>query len=188
MGTLIAIVLLGIPASLDNLCVGISYGMMGRHVRVLDNLIVSGVSGVTAYIACAAAGLISAAGLRLTAVVGPAVFILLGLVTIAAALRENRGARRERRPARRRRAGRFAALFVLGIALALNGIAEAFGAGLTGLPAVPLALSVTLFSALCLGLGGLLGKKVRTVRAGLWLNVLSGAILIGVGVFQLLGW
>jgi len=86
----------------------------------------------------------------------------------------------------RRRAGKCVELLALSLALALNGIAEAFGAGLAGLGAVPLALSVTLLGILSVGLGGFFGKKLRKAGAGRWLNVMSGLLLIGVGVYQFL--
>jgi len=74
---------------------------------------------------------------------------------------------------------------LLGVTLAINCLASAFGAGLTNASAAGLALSVALFSYAAVWLGNLLGGRVKWLCRSHWLDAASGAMLVLIGVWEL---
>jgi len=74
----------------------------------------------------------------------------------------------------------------LGLTLSFNCIATGVGAGLTGLAPLPLAISVFLFSMVTISLGYWTGWKTASNRLEHLSQVFSGALLILIGIYELL--
>lgn len=177
------IVFLGLAANLDNLCIGMSYGLMGKRIKPLHNLIVSLISGAFAYIACAAAGLFSGYQSGVPMLIGSILLIGMGLYTVWDGIRK-RGAEQQVEEDALRDT-RLSEVCLLGVALAINCLASAFGAGLTNVSAAGLALSVALFSCAAVWLGNLLGGRVKWLCRSHWLDTASGAMLVLIGIWEL---
>jgi len=75
---------------------------------------------------------------------------------------------------------------VLGLSLSLNCVATGIGAGMTGLSPVPVALSVFLFSLVTISAGYLAGWKTFSQRFERLAQVLSGLLLVLIGIYELL--
>ncbi len=194
---LIASLLFGISASLDALLVGISYGIRGTRIRFWQNLVIS---LITLLGTCLSVGL----GHRLAAVLprmvsdyaGSLVLILLGVYYIIKWLRTC--STRPKPPSAVHAAeeeGLSASadgplplpeIFSLGLILSLNNLSAGFSASLAGLPLVYAAVSTFVCSVLFLSSGNRLGGSPALQLADRAADPLSGALLIGLGIVQLL--
>ncbi len=74
----------------------------------------------------------------------------------------------------------------LGLTLSFNCIATGVGAGLTGLAPLPLAISVCFFSMLAISSGYWTGWKTASNHFERYSQTLSGALLILIGIYELL--
>lgn len=178
---LTTILSLGIATNLDNVCIGIAYGLAGKRIRRIHNLLVSLISGAFAFVACVAAQLLSDQNATLAMIIGSLMLAGLGIYTIVQALRESETCSKQAdRPTS------LSEMAVLGVTLALNCLAASFGVGLGGIPAVWVGLSVMGFSYIAVGLGNIVGLRTKRMFSSRWLNVASGAILLLMGGLGLL--
>ncbi len=175
------ILLLGIATNLDNLCVGMSYGLAGKRIHWMYNLLIAAISGLIACFACLAAQLVTHSYAWVAQIAGAILLVALGAYTIIDALRK-RNASNADEPAVRDI--RFKEMLILGAALALNCIGAAFGAGLSNVPALWLGASIAAFSFVSVGLGNVLGKKAQRFCQGVWLEVVGGALLAAIGLWE----
>jgi len=74
---------------------------------------------------------------------------------------------------------------LLGIALAVNCLGTGFGAGMTGVNIGILTLAVIIFSIATISLGEIIGRRWAAKFLGDQATVLSGLLLIIVGIFQI---
>lgn len=180
-----SVILLGIAANLDNLCIGMSSGLSGRHIKLSHNLLISCISGVFAFAACAAAALMSQGIARYAQCIGAALLMLIGLHTVISALKKKSDeCEKQKNTASRELRARDTA--VLGVALAINSLACSFAAGLSEIQPLPLGISITLLSLMFISFGNALGGRILALCSGKVLDVISGLILIATGVFQIL--
>lgn len=75
---------------------------------------------------------------------------------------------------------------ILGIALSINNLAGGFSAGITQLDILATASVSGLFSFLCIGLCAIFGLKLAAGRLGERATIISGILLILVGVRQII--
>lgn len=73
----------------------------------------------------------------------------------------------------------------LGLTLSFNCIATGIGAGLTGMSARPVALSVFIFSMVTISMGYWTGWRTASNRFEKWAQILSGILLILIGVYEI---
>ena len=203
--------LFGISASLDALLVGVSYGIRGIRVRVWQNLLIS---LVTLLGTCLSVGLGRRFSLFLPEIIrdyaGSLVLIFLGIYYIAkwAASLLRKDPQTECTPRDGTALGRMeyterpgqaphdspdfmpglkpAEVFSLSLTLSLNNLSAGFSASLAGLTLVPAGISTLACSVLFLSSGNRLGTHPSLQLAGRIADPLSGALLIGLGLFQLL--
>jgi putative sporulation protein YtaF len=74
---------------------------------------------------------------------------------------------------------------ILGSALGINALAGGFDAGVTHLHVVSTSVAVSVFSFAVLGLTDFLGRKYIAVKFDKLATILSGILLILVGLFQI---
>lgn len=75
---------------------------------------------------------------------------------------------------------------LLGIALALNCLGTGFGAGMSGVNIYVLTLAVIIFSLMTISLGALVGRLYASKFLGDRATIISGLLLLAVGVYQIL--
>jgi putative sporulation protein YtaF len=75
---------------------------------------------------------------------------------------------------------------LLGTALAVNCLGTGFGAGMTGVNIGVLTAAVIIFSLITISLGAVIGKRWAAKFLGDQATVISGLLLLGVGIYQML--
>jgi len=75
---------------------------------------------------------------------------------------------------------------LLGIALAINCLGTGFGAGMTGVNVLVLTVAVIVFSLITISLGAFVGKCYASRFLGDRSTIISGLLLLIVGVYQML--
>lgn len=197
--------LFGISASLDALLVGVSYGIRGIRVRAWQNLVIS---LITLLGTCLSVGLGHRLSLFLPEFIrdyaGSLVLIFLGMYYIAKwaasllwkASPKTLPAQTELTP-RDVTASEWkgyteqpglkpAEVFMLSLTLSLNNLSAGLSASLAGLTLMPAAISTLACSVLFLSSGNRLGTHPTLQLVGRIADPLSGALLIGLGLLQLL--
>jgi len=75
---------------------------------------------------------------------------------------------------------------LLGIALAINCLGTGFGAGMSGVNILVLTVAVIIFSLMTISFGALVGRRYAARLLGDRATVISGLLLLAVGVYQML--
>lgn len=196
--------LFGISASLDALLVGIGYGLRGIRVRTWQNLVISFVALLgTCLSACAGSRLLSLFPGSLADSAGSIILILLGAYYIvkqlAALLRERRAEYNNTKGAESSPAPPTVELsstelcpglsagetLLLSLTLSLNNIGIGLSASMAGLRLLPAAVMTFGCSALFLLSGNRLGRSRLLRLIGGAADPISGLLLIGLGIIQL---
>lgn len=179
MGAWMHLLLIGIAANLDNLGVGLAYGVRRIRIPLLSNLVIAGIASLFTLVSVWAGGLVSHFLSRTTANwLGAILLFGVGLYTLV----------QEPTDADRDRSGEISLSesLVLGVALSINCLTNGFSAGLWQLGAVETAAVTGLFSLLTLWLGVRLGIRHLADRWGRLATVLAGFLLIALAVHQVL--
>ena len=120
----ISICLLGIATNLDNLCIGMAYGCRGQKIGVRVNAYIALISGLISLVLCLFSSCIAEGLQTLPNFIGACLLIAIGIWTLWPKQQKETAVAAQ------------ASAWVLGLALAVNCIPAAFGAGLTGLSPV----------------------------------------------------
>ena len=188
--------LFGISASLDALLVGIGYGLRRVRIRAWQNLVISLVSLIgTCLSACLGSRLLPFLPTPMAGCIGSIVLMLLGAYYIAKwsfchlpgprPQSENR-AEPTKVPAERPLAGLSTSeTLILSLTLSVNNIGIGLSASMAGLPLLPAAAMTFFCSALFLLCGNRLGRSRFLRLIGNAADPISGLLLIGLGIIQL---
>ncbi|MBC8538734.1 hypothetical protein H8693_07275 [Christensenellaceae bacterium NSJ-63] len=179
---ILSVLLIGVATNLDNLLIGAALGLRRRHISWMNNLLIALCSGAAALVCCSLSSLLAGLG-RLPAIFGGSLLILLGVLSLLPA----KGAPAEEKIMQ---AGAPAKLspgesLMLGVALALNCLAAAFGVGMSGLSPLLVGLFVGGFSFLSVGIGNVLGLTTGKKLNGRLLSLLSAIAMMGLGLLQI---
>ena len=175
---ILSALLLSISANLDNLFLGMTYGIQKRRITLGCNLLIGLFSALATFLCCGLASFLLGWG-PLAHLLGGVLIIVLGV----RAMLEPAPETPEGSAAPDRLSLRDA--FLLGVALAANCIGLSFGAGLAGVPPVWAGLAVGAASVLTVGLGNALGLKAGLLVSGQRLNRLSGLLMLVLGAAQI---
>lgn len=193
---LVPSLLFGVSASLDALLVGVSYGLRGVHVRLLQNLFISLVAllgtclsvGFGGFLAPLLPSLIS----RLA---GSIILMFLGfyyIVKWTLTFLKNRTPEIKTNPetsaliSAERPPGRLTAseVLLLSITLSANNLGIGLSASIAGLTLIPAATATCICSILFLYLGNNLGRSRLMRLIGGLADPISGMLLISLGLIQ----
>ena len=193
---LVPSLLFGVSASLDALLVGVSYGLRGVHVRLLQNLFISLVAllgtclsvGFGGFLAPLLPSLIS----RLA---GSMILMFLGfyyIVKWTLTFLKNRTPEIKTNPetsaliSAERPPGRLTAseVLLLSITLSANNLGIGLSASIAGLTLIPAATATCICSILFLYLGNNLGRSRLMRLIGGLADPISGMLLISLGLIQ----
>jgi len=198
--SLAAIVVIGLASNLDNAGVGIAYGVRKIHIPWYSNLTISFIS----FLATLLSGLF---GNWLSVWVQPWIGQMIGTVVIVGvgiwvllqpyfekklAQQDNDSGALTRLLRNPEEADKDSSQSIslgesilLGIALAMNALAGGFNAGITRLNIWGTSLSVGLFSFILLAFCAGFGKKFAAEKFGNRATIISGLLLILIGLHQL---
>lgn len=202
--------LFGISASLDALLVGISYGLRGIRIRTWQNLVISFVALLgTCLSSCAGSRLLPLFPGSLAASAGSIILILLGTYYIAKKIFTFLSERRTKcdntkriKPSPELPTIAFSSTelptaappgselsagetLLLSLTLSLNNIGIGLSASMAGLQLLPAAVMTFGCSALFLLSGNQLGRSRLLRLIGSTADLISGLLLICLGVIQL---
>jgi putative sporulation protein YtaF len=197
------VLFIGIAANLDNLGIGVSYSLKSTKIPLVSNLLIAVVSMVAAYISITAGTLISQyISLSIANYAGGILLILLGLKCIIDCIKQEKEkshvfvqsnsnlSKVIREPDRldlnNDKIISWKESVLLGSALAINCLAIGFGAGITGVSPLYATFSVGLFSVLTIAFGSSVGSKLSGTRVGKYSNIVSGIILILIGIYEMI--
>jgi putative sporulation protein YtaF len=207
---IVSALFLGLAANLDNLGVGISYGVQKIRVPFLSNFLIALLSGIVVAISVITGHLLS----HYTAVAGELGALMI--VAIGIWVMVHKKSTSDQLPAaipvmktyslpikplscvvritKEPSVADFDAngfistkeAIVLGLTLSFNCIATGVGAGLTGMDPLSSGISVFIFSMITISSGYLIGWKTATDRFEHLSQVISGAVLLIIGIYELL--
>ncbi|MDR3601797.1 MAG: sporulation membrane protein YtaF [Desulfosporosinus sp.] len=201
---------LGLAANLDNLGVGISYGVQKIRIPYLSNFLIALLSGIITAVSVWAGHFLS----QYIAVAGEIGALMIVAIGVWVALHKTsiNSSLPAALPVMKTYSVPIKALscviqitknpsaadldangfistkeaMALGLSLSFNCIATGVGAGLTGLAPLPAAISVFIFSMVTISAGYLIGWKTTSNRFEYLSQVISGALLILIGIYELL--
>ena len=188
-------VLFALSTNLDNLVIGLSYGLRGIRVRLESGLLVSGlVLAGTLLSLWAGQGLQFLLPPVLARLLGSLVMAGLGLSSLWGVWKGKRGrqagAEEEQWPQKHperfdRDASRqieWREALALGGALALNNLGLGLGAGAAGMPVLAAGAAVFFMSFGLLSAGNFLGRKKKRRGSGRGAQAVSGLLMLLLGV------
>lgn len=181
----ITIIILGIAVNLDNMCIGMSYGISGRRIRPHHNIVIALTTGLFALTACLTASLISGRHVRTAIAIGSVILMVLGIQTIISGLKKRKRPETREQEAMCIKGSKLREVFMLGVALALNCLPAAFGAGLSEVPPFWLGISMTAFSYIFVAAGNEMGIRVKLLLKSWKLDIVSGVALICIAIWEL---
>ncbi len=191
-----AVILLGIVANLDNMCMGFVYGLQRKRVSFLSNAVIALISGAATFISCFLGGLAATTITEWASLIGGILLCLAGVWMVVDALRSKHKHEGEAQDApdyphfRRDKNGHkhitFRETALLGLALGLNCIGLAVGAGLSGIDSGILAASMAVFSFLTVWLGNAVGLRHLLHRRipQKTIEVVSALLVVGIGLYE----
>ena len=204
MEHILSSLLLALSGNVDNFAVGIAYGVKHLRISVLANLLIAGVSSVGTVISMLAGVAISQVLPNPVAnALGSSVLILIGIWGIRETLKSHKQSRKRKQlsspdelayttyiddPARvdidKSRSVELKEAWFLALALTINNLAGGIGGGISGLD-IPLTTAFT-FSASLLAINGgfWVGDSMSFRLSGFWPGILSGVLLIGLGIYE----
>ena len=190
----LAAVLVSAVSNVDNLSVGVAFGIQGNRIPGIPNLIIAALTmtGTALAVSC---------GHALSLVISPSAASKLGSLIIiaigAGTLLASLSAVRTPTGVGERHARKFAArvgmsgavstreALVLGVALSLNNVGVGVGAGVAGVPATETTVLAGAFSLLAVGGGSALGQLLGRPLLGARAPLVTGVLLIAIGAVML---
>lgn len=197
--TVFAYFLIGVVASLDNLAVGLSFGLRKVNIPFNANLIIGLLSGIMSAIFVVFGKYLSSV-ISFANILGALILVTTGLVFIFPNIlsglvgfcrqiflhqSENRLILRKPHESENDIIS-LSQTVIFGIALSLNCISTGLGAGLTGFKPIPVAIWTTVLSILTIKLGNLCARQAIGKGFARWTQPISGLILIAIGILDLM--
>jgi putative sporulation protein YtaF len=197
---ILEVIMIGLASNLDNAGVGIAYGVRGIRISRNANVMIAIISGFMTFIS-------GAAGIWLSRyissfvghMIGAIVIVSVGIYVLYQPFLKRKAVERATHGNLLQRILRqpeeadldhsntisFRESLILGSALGINALAGGFDAGITHLPVAASSLAVGFFSFVILGLTDYIGRKFIKVKFDQLATILSGILLILIGLHQI---
>jgi len=200
-------ILLGIAANLDNLAIGIVYGLRGIRLPFPSNLVMALLSGLAIYLSgWCGQQLARVMSINTANVIGGIIVALMGIWVLWVYLKDQEKYKifpiqcddehedsmtiifkhPERADADNSGDISWQEALGLGLALAANCLTMGVGVGITGLNLAGVTLAVTLSSIMAITLGLILGHRYGATFLGNYATPVAGVILLLVGIYEML--
>ncbi|MEO4053846.1 manganese efflux pump [Solibacillus sp. CAU 1738] len=184
----ITIILIGIASNLDNLGIGLAYGVKQVRIPVLSNVIIALMSMVVTYVAVSAGGtIIEYISVHTANILGSLLLCIIGLWTLFSQKFSNKGimANPESFDGNKNHIISFGEAFTLGFVLSVNCIAGGIAIGANGISAIWTVISIGTFSFLTIAIGSRFGVLLTKTFIGKYSTAISGGLLIVIGIFEM---
>jgi len=202
----LSIFLLCLAPNLDNMAIGLAYGARKINVPFKSNLAIALFSGLATLISSFFGNLLANyIPNYLGSFIGGSIVSVMGIYTIGSYLHAKRKSNKAQESshlcfdnlkavmdnpsiADRDYSGDISLKesILLGIALAVNCLGTGFGAGMVGVNISILTIAVIIFSLMSISFGALVGKHYAARLLGDRATIISGLLLLAVGVYQML--
>ncbi|MFD1175105.1 sporulation membrane protein YtaF [Paenibacillus puldeungensis] len=198
--SLLAVIAIGLASNLDNAGVGIAYGVRKIRIPWYSNLAIAFISFLATLMSGLFGSWISSwihpwigQLLGTVVIVGVGIWVLMQPFTEKKPLPPQNDAQMLTRLLRNpeeadvdsSKSLNLGESFLLGIALAMNALAGGFNAGITQLNVWLTSLSVGFFSFILLALCAGFGEKYAAEKFGNQATIISGLLLILIGIHQM---
>ncbi|MGE7625299.1 manganese efflux pump [Viridibacillus sp. NPDC096237] len=184
----VTIILMGVAANLDNLGIGLAYGVKQTKIPMISNITIAFVAMVITYVAVVA-------GSEVTRYISPhnasliGSFLLcgIGLWTLFSRRFNNQESLKNPETMDRdmNRIISVKEAVPLGLALSANCLAGGIAIGANGISAIWTVISIGLFSIITIGVGNHFGSLLANTFISKYSTVLSGVLLICIGIFEM---
>lgn len=184
----ITIILIGIAANLDNLGIGLAYGIKQTKIPLLCNVSIAITSMIVTFIAVWAGSTVSTyVSGSIANLLGSLLLCVIGLWTL---ISEKFGHEEVLQTPNllERDTNRVISLkesIILGFILSINCLAVGIGIGANGISAVWTVLSIGFFSVVTVGLGSHFGALITKTFIGKYSTTISGWLLLIIGIFEI---
>lgn len=197
---LLAVIAIGLASNLDNAGVGIAYGVRKIRIPWYSNLAIACISFIATFVSGLFGSVISSwIAPWIGQLIGTFVIVGVGVWVLVQPLVEKKHSPLEKDSNHLTRLLRnpeeadkdssksisLGESILLGIALAMNALAGGFNAGITHLNIWHTSLSVGLFSYILLALCTSFGEKYAAEKFGNQATIVSGILLILIGLHQI---
>ncbi len=201
----LSILLLCLAPNLDNMVIGLAYGARKINVPIRSNIAIGLFSGLATLVSSLLGSTLANYIPDYTgSIIGGSIVGIMGLYTlIDCILKKNKTKTHHQN--RNQYIGELRAVMddpgradrdysgdislkesiLLGTALAINCLGTGFGAGMAGVNIVVLTVAVIVFSIATISLGAAIGRRWAAKFIGDQATIISGILLIGVGLYQL---
>lgn len=186
------ILLIGCASSIDNFAVGLTYGTHGKQITRAANIFIALIALVVSYIALMTGRLIGySIPQAFTGLCGGALILLIGIWTLFETLRNRKQASKTIPDADtvdkdHNNLITFREVLWLSFALSFNAMGAAFGAGVSGMEPVWVAVFVSLLSYVSIAAGQWLGLKSLRTPLGHISEFTASLLLIAIGIYTIL--
>jgi len=202
---LISILLFAFSANIDNLTVGIAYGIKKIKIGLLSNLLIALITAIGTFVSMAVGLAVSKI---LTAsianVVGSVILILIGIWIIKDFfLKKKTPEIKEQKKPNLTNCGQILRepekadsdhsgiidlkeSLILAFALTINNFGLGIGASITGLNIYATVICTLFFSVIFIGLGCLVGRSYLSTLLGKFAPLISGLIIVVLGIYEIL--
>jgi putative sporulation protein YtaF len=197
----LSIVLIGIVANLDNLGIGVAYGVQSTRIPYLSNLIIAIIGAMITYLSVSLGGWIGTyISHHLANLGGGVLLILLGGWTIWSEIKKLSSPQQrhqshylrqildnpEKADKDKNQVISLKESILLGLALSLNCFGVGFGGGVSGVSPLWSGLLVGLISFFTIGIGVRIGLEISHSWINKFACTLAGLLLIGIGLIEII--
>jgi putative sporulation protein YtaF len=192
-----SMLLIALAANLDNLGVGVVYGLRETKIPLKSNMIIAMIGSVITFMSVTIGGWIGTSLSPTIASIGGGIVLFgLGAWTVYSDIRRMMTERKkqqsknyfqqlldypERADADHNNVISSQESILLGFALSLNCFGVGIGGGITGVSALGTAIMVGFTSFLIMIIGIQMGKRFSFT----WTNSLAGLLLLGIGLYEI---
>lgn len=184
----ITIILIGFAANLDNLGIGLAYGVKKTKIPFTSNLTIAFVSMIVTYLSVmVGSAMIDYITPHKANIVGSLLLCSIGIYTILSNKLSNPKSAKNLDEIDKDRNNIISIreAIVLGFILSLNCFAGGIAIGANGISAIWTVISIGFFSILTFTIGGHFGLLLSKTFIGKYSTAISGLMLIVIGVFEM---
>ncbi|MGE7090160.1 manganese efflux pump [Lysinibacillus sp. NPDC048646] len=184
----ITIILIGIAANLDNLGIGLAYGVKKMRIPVLSNAVIAIMSMIVTYVAVTAGStVIEYISAHTANLLGSLLLCVIGMWTLLSTRFSKKGimSSPELFDEDKNNVISFREAITLGFVLSANCLAGGIAIGANGISAIWTVISIGTFSFITVAIGSHCGSLLTKTFIGKYSTAISGWLLMMIGVFEI---
>lgn len=189
MFELISGALFSISANIDNIPIGLSYGVKKTHISILKNILICIITSIVTFLSMLIGQNISKFfDIKITNILGSILLFFLGIYPIAKNIfikEKNDRLNENEKNILMNNDISIKELLLIIITLSLNNIAAGIAASITGVNIICTTICTFVFGTIFLYIGNNLGKKINNNLVEKYSELISSFILILIGVMEL---